>query len=161
MAVAPTISACLDAIAARLTAQLPGVPVQRGRRSAISPEATLPRLVVRMGPWSEQEDESFGLTLIRAEAMIEGYTRAPLNATDPDKALEDAMADLHARCQAALAGQELAIGIAGDSIMPEGERFEPDAPLIELAADAVGGFTWIVSFQFRAAIGTGPYTTTT
>lgn len=160
MAVTATLETALEAIRARLAGQLAGVPVERARRSGIGAEEALPRLVVRMGAVSEEPGEHFQTVLYRCEAAIEGYAAAPLGASDPDAELEAALADLHARCVAALAGVELAIGIEGDTIQCFGARMEPETPLIEVSAESVGGFTWVVAFEFLGAFGAGPYTTT-
>jgi hypothetical protein len=159
MADTATLEAALEAIATRLASQL-AVPVQRGRRSGIGATESLPRLVVRMGNVSETPGEHFQTVLYRCEAAIEGYAAAPLGANDPDAALEAALADLHARCVAALSGVELAVGIAGDTIQPFGASMQPETPLIEVSAESVGGFTWTVEFEFLGAFGAGPYTTT-
>lgn len=153
----PALEACLAAIAARLARQLPGVAVQRGRRSLIGADEFLPRLVLRMGAAQEQEGDAFQQVLLRCEAAVEGYARAPAGAADPDAALEAALAALHARCHAALVGVELPYGTQGDSLMCEGRDMQPDAPLLADAADAIGGFTWTIGFEIRAAYGAGPF----
>lgn len=159
MAVTPALDAALSAIAARLTAQT-GATVQRGRRMLIQPEAeTLPRLVLRVGDATEERDDGHGRTLLRCSADIEGYVRAARASADQDAALELALLNLHAACHAALVGVEVSYGTVGDTLVCEGRGFSPVAPLLDESAEAIGGFTWSIGFDIRAAVGTGPYTT--
>jgi hypothetical protein len=146
--------AALAAIAARLTAQLSGVAVERGRRSMIGAEEALPRVVLVQGGHEEQEPDAFGTVLMRCDAMVEGYAAA---ATDA--ALEAALNDLHARCAAALMGAEIAYGIVGDSLWVTGRGFVPEASLLAAADAPIGGFTWTITFDIRAPYAGGPYTT--
>ena len=155
----PSLELGLAAIAAQLRTALPGVPVHRGRRSAIGTDESLPILVLRMGSVADQGDDAFGLLLLRCEAVVEGYARAAAGASDPDAALELALAELHANCVAALSGVEIQVGSAGLSVMVLGGTMEPDAALLAASAEAEGSFAWSINFDLRAAVGAGPFTT--
>ena len=146
--------AALAAIATRLTSQLTGVAVERGRRSMIGTAETLPRVVLTMGGHEEQQPDAFGMVLMRCTAMVEGYVGATT-----DEGLEAALNDLHARCAAALQSAEIAYGIIGDNLWIEGQSFAPEAALLTLADAPIGGFTWTISFDIRAPYAGGPYTT--
>ncbi|WP_135469830.1 hypothetical protein [Crenalkalicoccus roseus] len=156
MPVVPLREAALAAIAARLAAAIPDVPVERGRRSAVATE-DCPRLVLRMGGHAEDEGAAVGTVRLACEALVEGYVAAPRLAADPDAALEAEINALHARCVEALAGVEIPAGSAG-SLMATGVRLEPDAPLLGEAAEAAGGFTWTIAFDLYAPAQGGPYT---
>jgi len=158
MATVPAREAALDAIAARLADALPDVPVERGRRSPVA-EHECPRVVLRMGGHREDPEDAFGVVRLDCEAWVEGYVGAPAGAADPDAALEAALNALHARCAAALLGVEIPYA-AGDALMVEGVGLEPDAPALDAASDAVGGFTWTIRFDLRVPAVGGPYATT-
>ncbi len=146
--------AALAAIAARLTAQLAGVAVERGRRSMIGVEETLPRIVLVMGGHEEQDPDAVGMVLYRCTAQVEGYV-----AATTDEALEGAINDLHARCAAALVGAEIAYGVVGDDLWVTGQGFAPEAALLTASDAPIGGFTWTIGFDIRAPDAGGPYTT--
>ena len=146
--------AALAAIAARLTAQLSGVAVERARRSPIDAGDTLPRVVLVMGGHEEQDPDAVGMVLMRCTAQVEGYVSAATDAL-----LEGAINDLHARCAAALAGVEIAYGSVGDNLWITGQGFVPEAALLPAADAPIGGFTWTITFDIRAPDAGGPYTT--
>lgn len=146
--------AALAAIAARLTSQLTGVAVERGRRSMIGIDEALPRVVLTQGGHEEQEPDAVGLVLMQCTALVEGYVSA-----GTDAALEAAINDLHARCAAALMGAEIAYGVVGDTLWITGQAFQPDAALLTLSDEPIGAFTWTIGFEIRAPYQGGPYTT--
>jgi hypothetical protein len=144
----------LAALAARLTSQLSDVTVERGRRSPIDADETLPIIVLVQGGHEEQEPDAVGTVLMRCTAQIEAYVSA---ATDA--ALETAINALHARCAAAIIGIEIAYGSIGDSVWVNGQSFTPEAGMLAAADAPIGGFTWTISFDIRAPQAGGPYTT--
>ena len=146
--------AALAAMAAQLAVQLPGVTVQRGRRSPIDAGEALPIVVLTMGGHEDQEPDAFGIALMRCTAEVEGYVAAA-----DDAALEGAINDLHARCAAALIGVQIPYGIVGDSVWVTGQGLVPDAALLAAADAPIGGFTWTITFDIRAPYLGGPYTT--
>ncbi|GGG51691.1 hypothetical protein GCM10010964_43590 [Caldovatus sediminis] len=158
MPTVPAREAALAAIAARLAAALPDVPVERGRRSVVA-EQECPRLVLRMGGHREDPADAFGAIRLDCEAAIEGYVAAPDGADDPDAALEAALNELHARCAAALLGVAIAYA-EDDDLMVAGVSLEPDAPALDAASAAVGGFTWAIRFDLRVPAVGGPYVAT-
>lgn len=159
MGLTPSVIAALDVIRERLETRMPDVTVERARRAPVNLEDDdLPRVVVRMGELSEEIGDAVGTSLHRWTALVEGYVSHDTGEDDPDVGLELAIAELHARCHEALVGVELAYGIEGESIVCEGRGMIPEAPLVSEAADAVGGFTWTIAFDIRAAIGAGPFT---
>lgn len=100
----PIREALLAAIAARLAAELPEIPVERARRSPPDPEVEgeFPRLVVRGGDLSSSDSESFGETFYGVGAVVTGYVAAPPDAENQDLACEQALSLLHARVVTAL-----------------------------------------------------------
>lgn len=143
--------AALGAIAAKLTADL-GIPVERARRSPINADEALPRVVLTMGGHEEQEGDEYQTILMRCEAQVEGYCSA-----DTDEALDAAINLLHARCARALLGQEIPYADAASCIWIEGRGMQPDAALLDISADTIGGFTWTIGFEVRASYAAGPF----
>lgn len=148
-------SAAFAAIAARLAAQLPAVPVERNRRAMMAAE-DLPRLVVRDGGHSASAELGAGEVTYTVEAMVEGY------ATGADEdALAAAINELHAETVAALIGAELAVGTAGLTTWLLEDALEIDLATAAEAEAAVGAFYLTLRFDLAWPIGSGPFTTTT
>lgn len=145
--------AALGAIATKLAGEL-GIPVQRGRRSGIGREEALPRIVLTMGGHEDGEGDEFQTLLMRCTATVEGYCLAA-----NDAALEAAINDLHGRCQRALLGAEIPYADATHALWVEGRGFEPDASLLDLSHEAIGGFAWTIGFDLRASVEAGPFIT--
>jgi hypothetical protein len=147
--------AAFAAIAARLSSQLSGVAIERNRRGAINPEEALPRVILRDGGHSAEEDDAFGRILYRVEAVVEGHATA---ATDA--AQGPAVNDLHARVVAALIGVELTVGVAGGSIWMQERSTEVVMPDADTAATPTPAFVSVFAFDLRVPDQGGPYTTT-
>lgn len=102
--------AALAEIAARLTAQLPGVAVERSRRAMVDTDnEALPRVVVRGGDWLADNTQEYGTT-----HWIIGFSVSGFVGGADDLAAEQALSDLHARVVAALAAWTPATAGLGD-----------------------------------------------
>lgn len=156
----PTVAvreAAFAALAARLESSLAGVAVRRGLRGPVRAEHC-PIVVLRAGPQDESPAETFGLVEAVCDGQVEGFVAAPPGSLDPDRDVEAAIADLHARCAAALVGVEIPIGSAG-GLMLDTARLEPNVPTVAEAADGLGAFVWSFRFTLVVAAVGGPYTT--
>ncbi len=106
----PLREAALAAVAARLTAQIPGAVVERARRSPVDTDVeTLPRLVVVAGNVEADEAAEPLLTHYQLAFAVHGYA-----AGADDLAAEQALSLLHAQVVAALAGWTPAAAGLGD-----------------------------------------------
>jgi hypothetical protein len=133
----PLREAALAAIAARLAAELPDVPTERARRSAVDPVAEGTRLVLVGEDWAADASQQPGITHYTLGFAVAGYL-----AAGSDLAAEQGLSTLHARVVAALCnwtpadpglgepvelGAEFELYDAEDSVRPAGEfrtRFE-------------------------------------
>ncbi len=96
----PIREAALAAVADRLTAELPGVVLERARRAPVDTDKEpLPRLVLTGTDWEADETAEPGSTHYSFGFAVVGYVR---DATD--LGVEQALSDLHASLIAALAG---------------------------------------------------------
>ena len=98
----PIREALLAAVATRLSAAIPDVPVERARRSPPGNEE-FPRLILRGGDLGSSDAESFGETTYTVGFVVTGYAAAPGSAANQDLAAEQALSALHARVVKALA----------------------------------------------------------
>ncbi len=90
----------LAAIAARLTAQVPGATVERARRAPVDiDKETLPRLVLAATDWAADESVEPLVVHYTLAFTVAGYARART-----DLAAEQALSELHASAAAALSG---------------------------------------------------------
>jgi hypothetical protein len=128
----PLREAALAAIAARLTATLSDIAVERARRAPVDTDAeTLPRLVLRGDDLDADDSQEPGRTHYQIGFVVAGYA-----ASSTDLAAEQALSVLHARVVAALAGwtpaepglgdvaerrTDFALYAAEDSARPAGE----------------------------------------
>jgi hypothetical protein len=96
----PIREATLAAVAERLTAELPGVALERARRAPVDTDKEpLPRLVLMGTDWEADETAEPGSTHYSLGFAVAGYVR---DATD--LGVEQGLSDLHASLIAALAG---------------------------------------------------------
>lgn len=142
----PLRESILAAVAARLAAQIPAVPVERARRAPVE-IAQMPRLVVRGQEATPDEGQSPGETFWTFGFTVTGYAKGTT-----DLAAEQALSQLHADVMAAL--QMAALGPASvmPSVGPADMRiYEP-----EMSAVPAGEFT--VAFAALAVAPTAsPY----
>jgi hypothetical protein len=96
----PLREAALAAIATRLADQMPGVPLERARRSPVDTDKeALPRLVLTGTDWEADETAEPGSTHYTMGFVVAGYIR-----DTTDLGVEQGLSDLHASVVAALAG---------------------------------------------------------
>jgi hypothetical protein len=76
MARTPIRESAYTALAARLMAALPDVPVERNRRGALN-DGECPRLVLRDGPQQPNRQDAVGEDMFSMQATLEGYIDAP------------------------------------------------------------------------------------
>lgn len=142
----PLRESILAAVAARLEAQIPAVPVERARRAQVD-LGEMPRLVVRGQEATPDEGQSPGETFWTFGFTVTGYAKG---ATD--LAAEQALSQLHADVMAALQMAEL--GPA--SVMPTPGPADVRLYEVDLSAVPAGDFT--VAFQALAVAPTAsPY----
>jgi hypothetical protein len=139
----PLREAALATIAARLSAELPDVAVERARRSAVDPVAEGTRLVLLGEDWAADTSQEPGITHYTLGFTVAGYLTA-----GSDLATEQALSTLHARVVAVLyswtpadpglgepveLGAEFELYDAEDSARPAGE-FRARVEMLALAS---------------------------
>lgn len=106
----PLREAALAAIAARLAAELPDVPLERARRSPVDTDKEpMPRLVLTGTDWEADETAEPGQTDYTLGFVVAGYARATT-----DLGIEQALSDLHASAVAAIVGWTPAVDGLGE-----------------------------------------------
>lgn len=89
----------LASVAARLASEIPTATVERSRRAAVNTDLeTLPILVVAGSTWDPDETQEIGLLHCTMGFTVTGYAGG-----ETDVAAEQAVIDLHAQVQSALA----------------------------------------------------------
>ncbi len=106
----PLREAALAAIATRLADEMPGVPLERARRSPVDTDKeALPRLVLTGTDWEADETAEPGQTHYTLGFVVAGYARATT-----DLGIEQALSDLHASAVAAIVGWTPAVDGLGE-----------------------------------------------
>ena len=106
----PLREAALAAIGTRLADQMPGVPLERARRSPVDTDKeALPRLVLTGTDWEADETAEPGQTHYTLGFVVAGYARATT-----DLGIEQALSDLHASAVAAIVGWTPAVDGLGE-----------------------------------------------
>jgi hypothetical protein len=142
----PIREVALAAIAARLCAQMPDVPIERARRAPIDTDTeSVPRLVLRGEDWEADETQEPGATHYRIGVSVTGVVRA---ITDLDA--EQALSALHARVVAALAGWTLDPPGFGD-VAEQGAEFR----LFDAEESARPAGEFVARFTLLAVTPTG------
>jgi hypothetical protein len=146
----PLREAALAAIAARLATELPDVPAERARRSAVDPVAEGTRLVLTGEDWAADTSQEPGITHYTLGFAVAGYL-----AAGSDLAAEQALSALHAKVVAVLCGWTPAVAGLGKPVELGAEFELYDA---EDSARPAGEFR--VRFEMLALAATGqPYAT--
>ena len=140
------------ALVRTLAAVLPGMPIERNRRSPIDDREQLPRLVVRDGGHETAEDEAAGEALYTVTATIEAYAKG-----DDDDALGQQLNELHAKIVAGLVGREITIDLDGRTTWPLEDSLELDDAPASQAEYHIGALYLTMRFDLRWPIGAGPF----
>ena len=145
--------AAYTALAARITARLSGIPLERNRRSLIGDGEAFPTLVLRDGPQTPVEEPSFGEDAWDVSAVLEGYVSSP----DADAGAETS--DLYARAAEALSGDPIVLagtlpcGIPVEVQVTEG-AFDFDPATVTESGKPIAAFYLDLTFQLRVPAGT-------
>jgi hypothetical protein len=114
----PIRETALAAIADRLTAELPGVVLERARRAPVDTDKEpLPRLVLTGTDWEADESAEPGSTHYSLGFAVAGYVR-----DTTDLGVEQGLSTLHASLVATLAGWTPAIDGLGE-VSEQGAEF--------------------------------------
>ena len=114
----PIREAALAAIADCLTAELPGVVLERARRAPVDTDKEpLPRLVLTGTDWEADETAEAGSTHYSLGIAVAGYVR-----DGTDLGVEQALSELHASVVAAVVGWTPAIDGLGE-VSEQGAEF--------------------------------------
>lgn len=152
----PLREAAFAALAAQLAAALPGVVVERNRRSLPDvTQETLPRLGLMDGDHQVNGSDAHGTVLYRVQALLMGFVSA---ATDD--ALGAAVNDLHAQVVAAICNREVVVDPGEQNIWPQEEAFQVVRYTATEADTPLMGFDLTIAFDLRVPDAAGPYTAT-
>lgn len=148
MTATPLREAALAAIAARLSAQLPTVTVERARRSPVDTDAdTLPLLVLHGTTWDADESSD-----VLATQYVIGFDIAGYATGATDLAAEQALSALHAQVVAALRAWEPGSGLVAVV------EVSADFALSDAEDSAKPAGSFIASFTAQAfGSAAGPY----
>lgn len=147
----PILESAMAVVAARLTAQLSGVTVERARFGDVDTDnEALPRLLVTVADWSADETQEPLVVHYTLAFAVQGWCTVSRGTA---LAVQQAASTLHARVVAALSGWlPTESGLGGPA--EEGVEFEP--PSAENSTKPIGAFTARYSMLCLATIG-DPY----
>ena len=146
--------AAYAALAGRLEADLPSIPLERNRRSMVDPESEeFPRFVLRDGSQVPPDDPSAGEDAWDVTATLEGYVISPDADVGPEAS------DLYARAAEALAREPIVLdatlegGIPVEIYVTEG-ALDFDAATVVESSKPIAAFYLDLSFHLRVPAGT-------